>query len=293
MPFTLSHAAAALPFRKLKPVWPALVIGTFAPDLQYYIWISDEDRSGHHFPQVLFLTLPLALLALWMFERIIKAPVIELLPSGLQCRLRDKTERLSFRGWQRFSAIVLWTAVGIGTHIFWDQFTHSHTWVSAHWSLLRQTIPLPFHVPVRLLGILQHASTLLGLVTLAAWLGAWYRKTKPVPEAAFKQMSPFRKGLVVFTMAAIALLGGYPLAIVRLADHHPPINPFFFIATVTEATTLVLCMEVLIYGLTRMRGANSVGAVSPPRSKLLPKKFQSELNLASGGGGDCDHSGPA
>ena len=55
MPFTLSHAAASLPFRRLKPVWPALVIGTFAPDLQYFILISDEDRSGHHFPDVLLV----------------------------------------------------------------------------------------------------------------------------------------------------------------------------------------------------------------------------------------------
>ena len=73
MPFTLSHAAAALPFRKFKPVWPALVVGTFAPDLQYFIWISDEDRSGHHFPQAVLYTLPLALLVLWVFEWWVKS----------------------------------------------------------------------------------------------------------------------------------------------------------------------------------------------------------------------------
>src|SRR5271157_1443718 len=107
MPFTLSHAAAALPFRKLKPVWPALVIGTFAPDLQYFIWISDEDRSGHHFPGVFLLALPLALLLLWVFERIVKGPVIELLPSRVHRRLQDKVGPMSFRGWARFGSIVL------------------------------------------------------------------------------------------------------------------------------------------------------------------------------------------
>jgi hypothetical protein len=60
----LSHAAAALPFRRLRPVWPAVVIGTFAPNLQYFLWISDEDRSGHHFPNAFTLALPLAFLVL-------------------------------------------------------------------------------------------------------------------------------------------------------------------------------------------------------------------------------------
>ncbi|HZD33054.1 MAG TPA: DUF4184 family protein, partial [Candidatus Angelobacter sp.] len=94
MPFTLSHAAASLPFRRFKPVWPALVIGTFAPDLEYFVRVSDEDRSGHHFPFVLLFTLPFALLVLWVFEWVVKRPAIGLLPSQLQHRLQDKLEPL-------------------------------------------------------------------------------------------------------------------------------------------------------------------------------------------------------
>ena len=81
MPFTLSHAAAALPFRKFKPVWPALVIGTFAPDLQYFIWISDEDRSGHHFPGIVLLSrFPWRCCCCGCSRRFVKGPAIELLP---------------------------------------------------------------------------------------------------------------------------------------------------------------------------------------------------------------------
>ena len=112
MPFTLSHAAASLLFCRLKPVWPALVIGTFAPDLQYFVLISDENRSGHHFPEILLFTLPFALLVLWLFEWIVKAPVIALIPSSVQRRLQDKIAPLSFSGWRQFGSIVLWIAVG-------------------------------------------------------------------------------------------------------------------------------------------------------------------------------------
>ena len=104
MPFTLSHAAAALPFRKFKPVWPALVIGTFAPDLQYFIWISDEDRSGHHFPGIVLVSIPLALLLLWLFEWFVKGPAIELLPNfacNADCRTKLHPSRLGAGGRSR------------------------------------------------------------------------------------------------------------------------------------------------------------------------------------------------
>src|SRR5215472_18479062 len=108
MPFTLSHAAAALPFRKLRPIWPALVIGTFAPDLQYFVFLSDEDRSGHRFPDVFLFTLPVALACLWLFEWIVKGPVIKLLPSSVQRRLQDKVAPLPFTGWRQFARILFW-----------------------------------------------------------------------------------------------------------------------------------------------------------------------------------------
>lgn len=255
MPFTLSHAAAALPFRRFKPVWPALVVGTFAPDLPYFILISDEDRTGHHFPEAVLYTLPLALLVLWVFEWWVKGPVVELLPSGLQRHLQDKVEPLSFKGWGQFGSIVLWIAVGIATHVIWDQFTHSHTWMNAHWSVLHYSVPVPFHAPVLLPKILQHASTILGLLVVAAWCVLWYRRTTPVPETSLPQLSSFRKFVAVITMAGIAAVVGYPLAILKLADHAPPIRPLYFIVTVFEAMTLIFCVQVLIYGVARISSA--------------------------------------
>jgi Domain of unknown function (DUF4184) len=251
MPFTLSHAAAALPFRKFKPVWPALVVGTFAPDLQYFIWISEEDRSGHHYPDVLIFTLPLALLVLWVFEYVVKGPVIEMLPNGLQRRVQDKIAPLSFWGWQRFSAIVFWTAVGIASHLVWDQFTHSHSRLAAHWSLLRMKVPLTFPHPMLLAGVLQDISTILGLLVLLLWCTAWYRRTAPVPISLMREFSPFVKVAVTLSMIMIALLAGYRYGIFTLSAHEPRVSRSYFAATVFEAITLVFCVELLFYGLAR------------------------------------------
>jgi len=249
MPFTLSHAAAALPFYKLKPVWPALVVGTFAPDLQYFIWISDEDRSGHHFPQVVLFTLPLALIVLWIFEWIVKRPAIELLPSAVQRRLQDKIDPLSFMGWKRLGSIVLWIAIGIATHLCWDEFTHHHTWMSDHWSLLHADVPVPFLHPMALLKILQHASTVLGFLVLCVWFAVWCFRTPPAPTSRKREFPPAVKAAVVLALGTIAVFAGYALAMFKLADHELPINPLFVIATIFEAMTLVFCIELVIYGL--------------------------------------------
>jgi len=249
MPFTLSHAAAALPFRRINPIWPALVIGTFAPDLQYFIWISDEDRSGHHFPQLLVLTLPLALIALWIFEWIVKGPSTELLPSAVQQRLQDKMEPLSFWGWKRLGSILLWICIGIATHLFWDQFTHPKTWMTNHIALLSCKLPLPFLHPMAAWKILQHASTVLGFLVLCVWFAIWYYRTPPLPRSGRPEFPASVKVTVVFAFTTIAIFAGHWLAMFKLADRDLPVNPLFVVATIFEAITLVLCLELVIFGL--------------------------------------------
>ena len=176
MPFTLSHAAAALPFRKLRPIWPALVIGTFVPDFEYFFRVSDVDRAGHQFPNVVIFVMPLALLVLWLFETYVKDPVVELLPLQMQRRLQNAVGPMSFVPASRFLAIVGWVGVEIASHLVWDSFTHPYTWVWERWAWLRGRATLPWHAPVTMSKVLQFVSTVLGLVILLAWFLGWYRK---------------------------------------------------------------------------------------------------------------------
>jgi Domain of unknown function (DUF4184) len=63
VPFTLAHGAAALPFRRLHLVFSGLLVGTFAPDFEYFLRLSPDDGFGHTLLGTFVLTLPLALLA--------------------------------------------------------------------------------------------------------------------------------------------------------------------------------------------------------------------------------------
>ncbi len=251
MPFTLSHAAAALPFRRLKPVWPALVIGTFAPDFEYYLLLSDEDRTGHHMPGLLLLTLPLALLAFFLFEFCIREPVMELLPEGLQRRLQNQPKPERVTGWKHFLSIVGWIMCGIATHLVWDWLTHPNTWIWEHWGWLRQKVAVPFHPPVMMSKLVQYASTLFGLMVLAIWFALWYYRAIPAKKLEGKPFTAARKITIVGTIAAIALTAGIPLAVMRDFERDPALNTIGLIATTVEAVILLLCVEFLLYGVVR------------------------------------------
>ncbi len=87
MPFTLAHSAAALPFRRLRLVPSALVIGTFAPDFEYFLRVTHSGRFGHTLVGSFVFTLPVALVVLWIFHTFVKVPVTMLLPDAIQRRL--------------------------------------------------------------------------------------------------------------------------------------------------------------------------------------------------------------
>jgi uncharacterized protein DUF4184 len=270
MPFTLSHAAAALPFRKLKPIWPALVIGTFAPDLQYFILLSDEDRSGHHFPAVLLFTLPAALLVLWLFEWVVKEPTIDLLPSGWQRRLQDKIAPLSFRAWRQFARIVFWIAVGTLTHLVWDQFTHSYTRTANYLPVLKTHVTPPFWHSMTVAGLLQDVSTILGLLAICLWCAVWYRRTPPAPKTLATEFPPLTKLCVASFMGLIALFAGYALAWYTLSDHLGPVSRSTRVAIIFIAMTQVFCVEMLIYGAT-MTLRNRFHQIAAPRVEESPR----------------------
>jgi len=266
MPFTLSHAAAALPFGRLKPIWPALVMGTFAPDLQYFILLSDEDRSGHHFPDVLLFTLPVALLVLWLFERVVKEPAIALLPSGWQRRLQNKIAPLSFRGWRQFALIVFWIAIGTLTHLIWDQFTHPYTRTANYLPLLKTHVMVPFWHSVTVAGLLQDASTILGFVAICLWCAAWYRRTPPASKTATPEFPPLTKLYVTSIVGLVAVIAGGAVAWYTLSDRQGPVSRTMLLATTVIAVAQVFCVEMLVYGTT-MTLRNRFRQIATPQVK--------------------------
>ena len=248
MPFTVSHAAAFLPFRKLKLVWSAFIIGSMAPDFPYIVTTSHYRNLGHSFPGVVFFTVPAGLLAVWLFHNFVKCPVIGLLPWGMQVRLRPHAGDFRFGGIGRFAAILGSLLVGIATHLVWDSFTHSFTWPWRHIRWLHQRVHVPLLGDVPGYSLAQHSSTLLGIVALAVWVWLWYRRSTlavtDAPEARMQSRLGF--GVAMLTVAFIAGLAR-ALHVIGVPSSRGNAHLFLIIFGVTASA--LIFWELVLYSV--------------------------------------------
>ncbi|MGA7244662.1 MAG: DUF4184 family protein [Terracidiphilus sp.] len=249
MPFTLSHAAAALPFRRTRLIMSALVIGCFAPDFEYFIPFAHHGSFGHSLPGIFVLDLPFSLIVLWLFHGYAKEPLAACLPASARARLQLGPRTLSVNSPSRFAMIVISVLVGIATHILWDSFTHSGNWVSRHLPFLSINVSLPLFGPRPWYAILQYISSALGIVILLLWGIHWYRYAAPVHSKPDRKLvkgdrialaCSFLIALFAALVRATAL--GLPNG-VHGAQH------FMTIAAITGIA--VFCFEIVIYGIVR------------------------------------------
>jgi hypothetical protein len=244
MPFTLAHPAAALPFHRTRLVTSAVVIGTCAPDLEYFVRLSPGSGYGHTLTGAFTMTLPLGLLTLWLFHKYVKRPAVALLPQALAGRLQPYLGPFRFRG--RFALIVGSLLLGIATHLAWDSFTHNNTWLYRNWHVLHEPVHVFFLRHVELYKALQHGSTLVGLGVLLVYLAFWYcgtapQRTRP-PALAFR-----RRVIVLLAILAIAIIGG----IVRAAipDGLPSgVHDSRFIGLLAVTSIALLWWQLVMFG---------------------------------------------
>jgi hypothetical protein len=205
VPFTLSHPAAVLPLARRPLVPSALVAGSVAPDVFWFVprLHSVGLTETHEFTAVLWLDPLIALVLLAVFHVLLKRPLLALAPGPLAGRIHGGFS------WRRPGWIALSLVLGAATHVGWDAFTHE----SGGPAFLRT--PLVTGVDVG--RLIQLVSTIAGAAVLAWWLWRWYR-TAPVAPAP--PGVRHRKTVVAF-LGAGALAGVLIEVLPFLADHVP------------------------------------------------------------------------
>lgn len=209
MPFTISHAAVAAPLARRGLVLSAVVVGSMAPDFEYFLTLTCGSRRWHVFPGLLLYALPIALAALWLFHRFLKRPLIRLLPRNH----RDRIERLDlsfpFLPARRFALIVASTFVGILSHLVLDAFTHRDGLVVE----LAPAMSAPvFRCPVGTFAIcdfLQFLGTVILSAVLLVQYWRWFAR-QPAEETGLAAFLDIRRELPLFaafgTAAAIVAI---------------------------------------------------------------------------------------
>ena len=249
MPFTLSHAAAAWPFRKTRLEMPALVIGCFAPDFAYFLFIP-YGLFAHSLQGMFLIDLPVSLAVLWLFYACVRQPLSMLLPNGIRMRLKQVKDDYSFRPLARLVLIVVSILIGTATHILWDSFTHTFYWPYRHWSFLSEVVHVSFAGNMQMYKVLQYASTLFGLVFMAIWIWCWYRATKPIESPVAKPYTPAQIRVITIVVPAAALIGGILRAYVLLGAPIMTIRSLMYFAVDWGITaTTLLWLGLLICGV--------------------------------------------
>jgi hypothetical protein len=190
MPFTyLPHQAAVLPI-KLRlgrlVAGTALVAGSVAPDVEYFLRGRPLGTWGHTAPGQLFWSVPVALLLTWLAARVLAPGVAPHLPDCAEWRLRDWRHAGARAGTLRYWLVAAPSAwAGAWTHLAWDWFTHDYGAGVKRFPALMRPVATVFGQPLPGYGALWLASTILGALAtlwmarrigrerlLARWAGA-------------------------------------------------------------------------------------------------------------------------
>jgi hypothetical protein len=165
MPLTFSHPALILPAKYLPAKWismTGLIIGSVAPDFEYFIRMRVESLYSHTWTGMFWFDLPLSLLLTFIYHYIIRNSFICNSPVFLKKRL---SRYIDFN-WMdyfkhHFFTVIICLLVGIASHIFWDGFTHPHGDFVKMLPFLHETMTFSgIHIPN--FKVAQYISTILG-----------------------------------------------------------------------------------------------------------------------------------
>jgi hypothetical protein len=163
VPFTfLAHQAPALPFKLLRPAWfsgTGLVIGSMAPDLEYFLRGDVVSRVGHTPLGLVAFCVPISV-ALTLVVRRVAPTIAAHLPDLPPLHLKD----YALVARDPLPLVALSALAGALTHVAWDGFTHGDGWAVERLPALATDLG-----PVKLWKALQHGSTLVG-AAITLWL---------------------------------------------------------------------------------------------------------------------------
>ena len=230
MPLTFAHPAAILPgyhWQKRGVPFAALIIGSMSPDFEYFLRLEPIGHFAHTIPGIFVFCLPMGLLAYGLYRTLLSSVLPALMP--LMIRSRWPESALT-GGWiKQYGAVSIALVLGALTHIVWDSFTHHSGIAVAYFPVLGAEVQ---GVPTY--KILQHGSTLLGLLLIARW----YCRL-PVQEVVPQEgVSGKVYLLIAFAFVVFATILGYI---------HPPVTiGRVVVETIDSALLAVLTVSLWI-----------------------------------------------
>jgi len=240
MPWTFVHPAAVLPLRKYfahRHLFGALVVGSISPDFGYYVGRFDMATTAHTLLGLLIVCLPTGL-ALLVLTRILHRPVANLLPQPHRQAILSLPRMPQLGSSMTVLYVSAAIILGAVTHNIWDSFTHRAGYVVARWPPLQMPAVMVGTKTLRVFEVLQHASTVVGLIIVVAAYLRWLRATDRGTTAPSSISDGWRYGILI-SLTVISLVLSIPVAQAVSATSVGPVNfTLFVVRYVTCSTTI-------------------------------------------------------
>jgi hypothetical protein len=172
MPFTISHAAVVLPFSRLLVRWrllSAVVIGAMVPDFGLFLPWRLHRFETHSAVGLFTFCLPVGLAGYWIFQYLIKTPVLEVLPDGAYARWRPFSSPAAFASIRQWLLAACGVFAGAVTHLVWDSFTHYGARGVRMIPWLEDPVYIGSHHMAEL-KLMQDGTSLIGLAVVLAFV---------------------------------------------------------------------------------------------------------------------------
>jgi hypothetical protein len=239
MPFTVSHSAAVLPFLRSKHLSATgLIIGTMAPDFEYFFRMNVKGIYGHTIPGILYFDLPVSIMLAFLFHDIVKRNLIDQLPVFLQSRFTEVRE-FNFNEYIKSHKIVfiLSAIIGTASHIIWDSFTHEKQFFVRALPQIYEGHVVPFlGVNYPLWYAMQYISTIVGGIIVI-----WYVFSMK------RESGVYNRPLIGYWLLLILIIG----LIVTIRMQFKIYNEPYVVKVITSCSAF--CIGITILGFIRFK----------------------------------------
>lgn len=207
MPFTISHPAIVLPLRFAPNYFSltGLVVGSMAPDFEYFIRMRTQSVYSHTAGGIFYFDLPISVIVAFLFHNIARNTLIENLPDVFRSRfIAGKSFDWNTYFKAKWAVVLSSIVIGAFSHLFWDGFTHATGFFVTCFPELFLTftvggIKLPYY------NILQHLSTVVGAIVILITI-LNMRRLETTPKNIWRYWSLV--GICVGIVVLLRLLGG-------------------------------------------------------------------------------------
>lgn len=220
MPFTLAHPVAVIPLHRLlgrAGVLSALIIGSMSPDMPYFVPMGINRAATHSLAGLLWFCVPVGLVSYVLFHMLICPLGYCLLPLPLQKRLQPPSGSpwlLTTPLW----AVLVSLLLGAATHLLWDALTHEGGFVVEMVPTLQILLWEVGGYPVFVYKVLQHGSTVIGILLLVRWGWQWFHSTSAHHEPRGWRLPAAARAPILFVLLAAPVLGGLISGVWHIGD---------------------------------------------------------------------------